>query len=101
MAILKIARMGHPALQALAEAVADPGAPEITRLVADMMETMADAAGAGLAAAQVRVPKRGGIVHLPTGRAGHGGRSGDGGGGGGRGEEVGGGRGGGGRAPWG
>ena len=46
MAILKIARMGHPVLQAPAEAVADAGAPEITRLIADMIETMADAAGA-------------------------------------------------------
>ena len=77
MAILKIARMGHPALQASAEAVADAGAPEITRLIADMIETMADAAGAGLAAPQVHVPKRVVIFHLPEGRAGNGGEGGE------------------------
>ncbi|MFQ5619957.1 MAG: peptide deformylase [Rhodospirillales bacterium] len=79
MAILKIARMGHPVLQAPAEAVADAGAPEITRLIADMIETMADAAGAGLAAPQVHVPKRVVIFHLPEGRAGNGGDGGEGG----------------------
>ena len=77
MAILKIARMGHPVLQAPAEAVADAGAPEITRLIADMIETMADAAGAGLAAPQVHVPKRVVIFHLPEGRAGNGGEGGE------------------------
>jgi peptide deformylase len=58
MAILKIARMGHPVLLQRAEPVPDPGAPEIRRLVADMMETMEDAPGAGLAAPQVHVPLR-------------------------------------------
>jgi peptide deformylase len=58
MAILKIARMGHPVLLQRAEPVADPTAPEIRRLVADMMETMEDAPGAGLAAPQVHVPLR-------------------------------------------
>ncbi len=82
MAILKIARMGHPVLQAPAEAVADAGAPEITRLIADMIETMADAAGAGLAAPQVHVPKRVVIFHIPEGRAGNGGDGGEGGNGG-------------------
>ncbi|MSP05820.1 MAG: peptide deformylase [Acetobacteraceae bacterium] len=58
MAILKIARMGHPVLLQRCLPVADPGAPEIRRLVADMMETMEDAQGAGLAAPQVHVPLR-------------------------------------------
>lgn len=58
MAILKIARMGHPVLLGKAAPVADPGAPEIRRLVADMIETMADARGTGLAAPQVHVPLR-------------------------------------------
>ncbi len=40
MAILKIARMGHPVLLQRADPVEDPTAPEIRRLVADMMETM-------------------------------------------------------------
>jgi peptide deformylase len=58
MAILKIARMGHPVLLEHAQPVPDPGAPEIRRLVADMLETMEDASGAGLAAPQVHVPLR-------------------------------------------
>jgi peptide deformylase len=48
MSILKIARMGHPVLLQKTEPVADPTAPEIRRLVADMYETMEDALGAGL-----------------------------------------------------
>ena len=58
MAILKIARMGHPVLLQRCAPVADPTAPEIRRLAADMVETMQDAAGAGLAAPQVHVPLR-------------------------------------------
>jgi peptide deformylase len=58
MAILKIARMGHPVLLQECEPVPNPGAPEIRRLVADMFETMEDASGAGLAAPQVHVPLR-------------------------------------------
>ena len=58
MAILKIARMGHPVLLRKAERVTDPAAPEIRRLVADMAETMRDAQGIGLAAPQVHVPLR-------------------------------------------
>ncbi|MGG5818816.1 peptide deformylase [Falsiroseomonas sp. HW251] len=58
MAILKIARMGHPVLLQKCEPVADPGAPEIRKLVQDMYETMEDAPGAGLAAPQVHVPLR-------------------------------------------
>jgi peptide deformylase len=58
MALLKIARMGHPVLLRRADPVADPTAPEIARLIADMAETMLDAQGLGLAAPQVHVPLR-------------------------------------------
>ncbi len=58
MAILKIARMGHPILTRRAEPVADPRSGETRRLIADMIETMLDAGGAGLAAPQVHVPLR-------------------------------------------
>jgi peptide deformylase len=68
MAILKIARMGHPVLRRVAEPVADPSAPEIRRLVADMIDTMADAAGAGLAAPQIHVSLRVVIFQVPEGR---------------------------------
>lgn len=68
MAILKIAKMGHPVLLRPAEEVVDPTAPEIRRLVQDMLETMEDADGAGLAAPQVHVPLRVVIFHVPAGR---------------------------------
>lgn len=58
MAILKIAKMGHPVLAARAQAVADPRAPQIHALVRNMIETMEDAEGTGLAAPQVHVPLR-------------------------------------------
>ncbi len=65
MAILKIARMGHPALRQRAAEVADPAAPGIAALVADMVDTMADADGLGLAAPQVHVDQRVVIFHAP------------------------------------
>ena len=68
MAILKIARMGHPVLRRVADAVADPTAPEIKHLIADMEETLADIGGAGLAAPQVHVPLRVVIFRVPAER---------------------------------
>ena len=58
MAILKIARMGHPVLAASAKEIADPTKPGVARLVNDMVETLADAGGVGLAAPQVHVSAR-------------------------------------------
>lgn len=69
MALLKIARMGHPVLLQRAEPVADPTTPEIARLIADMMETMDDAGGAGLAAPQVHVPLRLFLYRVPPERS--------------------------------
>ena len=70
MAILKIARMGHPVLLRRCDPVPDPGAPEIRRLVADMMETMEDAPGVGLAAPQVFRPLRLFVFRIPGDRSG-------------------------------
>ncbi len=58
MAILKIARMGHPILTRRAGEIEDVFAPEIQRLLADMLDTLSDADGAGLAAPQVHVARR-------------------------------------------
>jgi peptide deformylase len=69
MAILKIARMGHPVLRTIAGPVADPGTPEIRRLAADMLETALDAGGTGLAAPQVHVPKRVMVFMVGEGRS--------------------------------
>ena len=69
MAILKIARMGHPVLRRVADPVADPTAPEIRRLVRDMLETLEDIGGVGLAAPQVHVSRRVVIFEVPAERA--------------------------------
>ncbi|MBC6439663.1 MAG: peptide deformylase [Rhodospirillales bacterium] len=65
MTILKIARMGHPVLHRRADEVPDPTAPPIRKLVMDMIETMHDAEGRGLAAPQVHVPLRGVVFITP------------------------------------
>ena len=55
MAILKIARMGHPILRRKADPI-DPEqitGPEIQRLIKDMIATMVEYRGVGLAAPQV------------------------------------------------
>ena len=55
MAILKVARMGHPVLRAKALPV-PPGqilSPSVQRLIDDMFETMREYTGIGLAAPQV------------------------------------------------
>ncbi|MCB8875108.1 peptide deformylase [Acidisoma silvae] len=69
MAILKIARMGHPVLLQEALPVEDVASPEIQRLIDDMIETMMDAGGIGLAAPQVHVPLRLFVFHVPAARA--------------------------------
>ena len=69
MAILKIARMGHPVLSKVAAPVDDPRSEDVARLVEDMLETLDDIGGLGLAAPQVHVPKRVVIFHLPAARA--------------------------------
>jgi len=58
MALLKIARMGHPVLRARATEIDDPKAPWVHGLVEDMIETMEDAGGTGIAAPQVHVAYR-------------------------------------------
>ncbi|WP_416898936.1 MAG: peptide deformylase [Minwuia sp.] len=66
MAILKIAKMGHPVLRRVAEPVEDPTSPEILKLAGDMMETLEDIGGAGLAAPQVHASKRLVMFHVPA-----------------------------------
>lgn len=66
MAILKIAKMGDPALRGPAQEVPDPTQPPIRALIRDMVETMVDAGGVGLAAPQVHVPLRIVIFHQPA-----------------------------------
>ncbi|MGE0861119.1 MAG: peptide deformylase [Gammaproteobacteria bacterium] len=56
--IRDILRMGDPRLLAVSAPVADPTAPEIAALVADLFDTMHAANGAGLAAPQIGVGLR-------------------------------------------
>jgi len=70
MAILKIARAGHPVLLQVAEEVVDPTAPDIRALVRDMVETLEDAGGIGLAAPQVHMSARVVIFFVPERRTG-------------------------------
>src|ERR1700680_608225 len=55
MSILKIARMGHPALRVKARPIerADIRGPALQKLIDDMIETMIEYRGVGLAAPQV------------------------------------------------
>lgn len=63
-----IERMGHPVLRATANPVPDPTAPAIQELVADMIETMKHANGAGLAAPQIGVSLRVVVFQAPASR---------------------------------
>lgn len=51
--IRQIAQLGRPVLRKVAENVAHPTSPEIHALVDDMLATMIDASGVGIAAPQV------------------------------------------------
>lgn len=66
MAILKIARMGHPVLRQIAEEIPEADSPDILALLDDMVDTMDDADGTGLAAPQVHVPLRA-VVYFVSG----------------------------------
>lgn len=64
--ILKIALLGNPVLASVAQKVEDPTAPQIRRLVEDMMVTAIDKGDcAGLAAPQVHVPLRIVLIYVP------------------------------------
>jgi peptide deformylase len=60
MAILKVAHLGHPVLRKVAEPVPPEaiGASEIQRFIDDLIETMIEYDGAGLAAPQVHVSQQ-------------------------------------------
>ena len=65
MSILKIAKLGHPVLQKKASIVKNLPDPKITNLIKEMIETMLDANGVGLAAPQVHVSKQIMIFRVP------------------------------------
>jgi peptide deformylase len=69
MAVLAIARMGHPVLLARAQVVEDVHDPEIRRLITDMRETLEQSGGVGLAAPQVHVSRRLFLYSVPQSRS--------------------------------
>jgi len=68
MAILKVARIGHPIVRGTAHAVPDDEirSPEIQRLIDDMVETMREYDGVGLAAPQVHRDLRLAVIEVPA-----------------------------------
>lgn len=66
MAILKVARLGHPVLREVARPVPvdEIGGPAVQRLIDDMVETMREYDGAGLAANQVHVPRQIAVIEV-------------------------------------
>jgi len=71
MAILKVARLGHPVLRRPARPVPpdEIGAPETQRLIDDMIETMREYDGAGLAANQVHTLRQVAVIECSRTRA--------------------------------
>jgi peptide deformylase len=65
MATREIITIGHPTLRRKARKVTKFG-PELRQLIEDMIETMHQAPGVGLAASQVNVPDRVIVVELPA-----------------------------------
>jgi peptide deformylase len=68
MAILKVARLGHPVIRAKARNLdaALIGSAEFQRLVDDMVETMHEYDGVGLAAPQVHLGLRLAVIEVPA-----------------------------------
>jgi peptide deformylase len=70
MAILKVARIGHPVVRAAAREVRPEELrdPMLQRLIDDMAETMHEYEGVGVAAPQVHVGLRLAVVEVPARR---------------------------------
>ena len=70
MAILKVARLGHPSIRAPSEAVPKESitSPETQRFLDDMIETMREYDGVGLAAPQVHAAKRIAVIEVSGSR---------------------------------
>jgi peptide deformylase len=67
VSILKVARLGHPVLRSPSRPVtpAELSSPDIQRLIDDMIETMYEYDGVGLAAPQVHVGLRLAVLEVP------------------------------------
>ena len=70
MAILKVARLGHPVIRAPSQAVPKEtiGSPQVQRFIDDMIETMREYDGVGLAAPQVHVATQIAVIEVAANR---------------------------------
>jgi peptide deformylase len=70
MAILKVARLGHPVIRTPSEAVPKEtiASAQIQRFIDDMIETMREYEGVGLAAPQVHVSKQIAVIEVAENR---------------------------------
>jgi peptide deformylase len=68
MSILKVARIGHPIVRAAARPVSDAElkTADLQRLIDDMVETMHEYEGVGLAAPQVHSGLRLAVIEVPS-----------------------------------
>lgn len=66
MSILKVARLGHPVIRqkALPVSLAEIQAPDFQRFIDDMIETMQEYRGVGLAAPQVHISKQVAVIEV-------------------------------------
>ena len=66
MAILKVARLGHPVLREVARPIPmqEITSPEVQRVIDDMIDTMREYDGAGLAANQVHVLRQVAVIEV-------------------------------------
>lgn len=69
MAVRKIIRMGHPTLRAVARPLTEDeiDSDAVQHLAADMIDTLHDYGGIGLAAPQINEPIRLAIIEIPAG----------------------------------
>jgi len=70
MAILKVARLGHPVIRTPSQAVPKEsiGSPPLQRFIDDMIETMHEYDGVGLAAPQVHVSSQIAVIEVTANR---------------------------------
>jgi len=68
MSILKVARIGHPAVRAKARDLtrSELRSPQIQTLIDDMIQTMHEYEGVGLAAPQVHMSLRLAVIEVPS-----------------------------------
>ena len=70
MAILKVARLGHPVIRTPTEAIPKESitSPAMQQFIDDMIETMREYEGVGLAAPQVHVSKQVAVIEVAANR---------------------------------